>query len=374
MVVQARQLDNTIGGQYLLYTKFYQSLFKKFQRAEVDLVFFAPGHQLSDELETFIPNREADYIACISILDDIDANDGKWSRSVEPKCKKRAPLSLEFNMLKLAQQHGELHINYIRHSQEIAKYANANADTVLALITNSTEFLIFDGDYEVWRATDLTPTDMTAFRFCRKALREHLQLNTQQLELLAALSGTDDLPSEIIMDFYEKIGIERWNGGHIPALAKYVRDEVPLLATEQEGVVRFDLEKVAKDVFGEDYTREDLHAIENSLVPYNLNFDTNNNCRYKRASLDFCKTRNMFIFKLFTDEVFLVKDIRYIDFRHFKSKSYAELVVPLLRKMQGILYANEYRRPKTRAICMKYAHDEPYKVVEEPIIYPPGGQ
>lgn len=168
-------------------------------------------------------------MAYLSILDDIDEN-GSWNKTIEPKCKKRAPLATEFNMQKLAKQHGELRINYVRHNQEIVKYANRNADTVLALITNDTEFLIFDGDYQVWRATDLIPHDMTAFRFCRKTLRTHLELNTQQLELLSALSDTDYLPGEVLKDFYAKIGVESWNGGHISPLAKYIRDEVPFFA------------------------------------------------------------------------------------------------------------------------------------------------
>lgn len=372
MVIQGRNLQNCLGGQYPFYINYYRSFFKKIENFGADLVFVAAAKKLSDELEIFIPNNEMDYIAFISILDDIDANEGKWSKTIEPKHKKRASKTTEFNMLKLAKQHGEVRINYFRHNQEIAKYANENADAILALITNDTEFLIFDGDYQVWRATDIIVQQMSAYRFCAKRLREHLEMNTQQLELLSALAGTDYLPLEVLEDFYTKIGTESWSGGHIDALAKYIREEVPLLPTTQENDVRFDLEKIARDVFGESYTRGDLNAIQNGLIQYNLNFETNGKYPYKRASLDFCKTHNMFIFKLFTDKVYLIKDISFIDYRNCKLKNYADLVIILLRKLQGILYANELRRPKTRDFCMKYAHDEPFKVVKETIIYPPG--
>lgn len=370
MVVQGRNLQNCLGGQYAFYVSYYRSVFQKFQRAGADLVFFAVGKRLSDELEIVIPRREMDYMSFLSILDDIDANEGKWSKTVEPKNKKRAPITTDYNMQRLALQFGELRINNVRHNQEMAKYANANADAVLALITNDTQLLVFDGDYQVWRATDIILKEFTAFRFCRKRLRAHLELSTQQLELLSALSGTDYLPGDVLTEFYEKIGVESYNGGHIPAIAKYIRDEVPVLPTANENVVRFDLDKIARDVFGENYTHDELNAIENGLIQYNLDFNVDEKYPSHRSWLAFCKKRNMFIFKLFTDEVYVVKDISFIDYRNCKSKNYAELVIPLLRKLQGILYSHEPRRRKTRAICMKYAHDEPYKVVEEPIVYP----
>lgn len=372
MAVRARNLQRCLGGEYVFYTHYYRSVFNKLQHAGADLVFFAMGAKLSDDLDIFIPNRETNYMAHISILDDIDASEGNWNKKFQEKYKKRAPVTFQFNMMKLAQQHGELRINYCRHNQEIAKYVNENADNILALITNDTEFLIFDGDYQFWRATDLTIKDMAAFRFCRAMLRAHLELNTQQLELLSALSGTVYLPGDILKDFYEKIGVESWNGGHIPALAKYIRDEVPLLPVAQANILRFDLGKIARDVFGENYRIDDLNAIENGLIQYNLNFQIDEKYPFKRPSLDFSKKRNMFIFKLFTDNVYRIHDIGFIDYRNHKSKNYAELVVPLLMKLQGILYANERQRPRTRAICMKYAHDEPYKVVNEPIAYPSG--
>ena len=79
----------------------------------------------------------------------------------------------------------------------------------------------------------------------------------------------------------------------------------------------------------------------------------------------------MFLYKLSTDETFCVRDIEYIDFRNYKSKSYAELIVPILMKMCGILFKDNTPRPDVRKICMKLAHDEPFKLTEEDIIYPP---
>lgn len=320
----------------------------------------------------FIPKREEEYIRHLDVLDKIDATDGSMSEFQKRRNYDiRAPITMEYNMHKLAQECGELRINYVRHNQEIAKYTKQHDGTVLAVITNDNDFMVFDGDFQFWQANDINMKDLTGRRMNRQKVRARLDLNSQQLQLLSALSGSSYLPVPIMKEFYKKIWDDTVKGeGRIPQIAKYIRDEVPVLATSEKDCVRFDLKKVARDIFGDDYTEQDLNAIENGLAQYNLNFEAESSSRNLR-SMQFCKSRNMFIYKLFTDDVYLIKDICYIDFRNYKSMNYAELIIPLLRKVQGIIFANEQHKPHARAICMKYAHDEPYTVVEETIEYPP---
>lgn len=268
---------------------------------------------------------------------------------------------MSLNLYKIAREYGEIHTNYFRHNQEMAQYLQQHDDSVLAIITNDTDFMVFDGNYQFWRANDIDMNGMSVFGYCRKKLREHLQLDTPQLELLSALSGSMYLPCNVLLDFYGKIGVcSCVDGRHIPPLAYYIQQKTQSVST---GLI---MEEIASDIFGKKYTIHDVNAIENGLIQYNLNFKL---CTPKE--LDFCKNQNMFAYKLLTDDVYLIKDISYIDFRKDKSKNYANLIIPLLRKVQGILDANERPRPKFRAICMKHAHDEPFKVSNEPIDYPP---
>lgn len=136
--------------------------------------------------------------------------------------------------------------------------------------------------------------------------------------------------------------------------------------------ITFDLKKIGHDVFGDDFSDEKLNCIKNGLECYDLEDFQQPINRNLSSFLRFCKTRDRFAYKLATDEIYNVKDITYMDFRNYKSKSYAELVIPLLMKMCGILFKDNARRPTYRDICMKHAHDEPCKVTEETIVYPPG--
>lgn len=372
VVVQRDNLGQLLGGKYGLWMNYFRKFLKQLKEAHVDLIFFASGKKLTDELMIFIPKREEEYIRYLDVLDSIDGSDGSVNEFFKRKDRDiRGPITLEYNMQRLASELGVLHINYVRHNQEMAKFIKQHDKSVLAVITNDNDFMIFDGKYQFWQANDVNLRELTGIRMCRKLLRARLEMNSQQLQLLSALSGSNYLPMLVLRKFYKRIWGEGVEGNRIPQIAKYIRDEVPLISVSGENCVRFDLKKVARDVFGEDYTEQDLNAIENGLAQYNLNFPSDDAEEGISHAMKSCKSRSMFIYKLCTDDVYLVKDICYIDYRNYKSKTYAELIIPLIRKMQGIVFANEPHRPPVRAICMKYAHDEPYKVVEETVDYPP---
>lgn len=372
-VVQRENLNNCLGGKYSLWTHYYRKFFTELKGARAELIFFAAGKKLTDEPVVFIPKREDEYIRHVEILDEIDNTNGSVQEFMRRRNYDiRAPITFEYNMQKLAHEFGELRINYVRHNQEIAKYIQQHADDVLAIITNDNDFMVFDGQFQFWQANDINMKEMTGRRMCREKVRARLELNSTQMQLLSALSGSSYLPVPIMKEFYKKIWDESVTGNRIPQIAKYIRDQVPILSTGKDSV-RFDLAKIARDIFGDEFTEHDVYAIENGLAQYNLNFDIEDEASPSSPNsktMKFCKSRNMFIYKLFTDDVYLIKDIAYIDFRNYKSKSYADLIIPSLRKAQGIIFANERNRPHDRTVCMKYAHDEPYRVVQEPIDYP----
>lgn len=369
IVVQRDNLGQCLGGKYALWMMYFRKFFKQLQEAGAELVFFSAGNKLTDELMVFIPKRGEEYIKYLNVLDGIDDIDGDVMQFTKQKVYDiRAPITMEYNMQKLAQEFGEFHINYERHNQEIAKYIQAHDSSVMAVVTNDNDFMIFDGGFQFWQANDINMRELVGNRMCRTKLRARLELNSEQLQLLSALSGSAYLPYLVLQEFYTKIRKTDIQGNRIPQIAKYIREEVPVLSTvgKKSSDVCFDLTKIAEDIFGAEYSEQDVNAIENGLTQYNLNFKE----KECAGSMKFCKSRNMFIYKMYHDDVYLIKDICYIDYRNVTSKSYAELIMPLLCKVQGILYANERNKPEERAFCMKYAHDEPYKVVAEPIEYP----
>lgn len=375
MFVQTDHLGVILGGHYDRYNKMFRKFLDNLTRAGAKLVFFMPGRKYTDELPFFIPKTEQNYMESLEILDKIEEN-GDFKAYLHEKNRHwsdiRMELSFNYNLKKLINNLGDFHVNYDRHNQEIARYANQNAATVMAVISNDTDFLAFPGTYEFWRANSFNYKLMTCNKYNRKRLYDRLgfEHGAAQMQLLGALSGSNFLPAYAIQEFLSRLANENpEQRGKIWNVSAYVKRQ-PI--TKIKNKITFDLKPIATDVFGDDYSCDQLNCIENGLACYDLDeFQQPSNHRNLSSFLRFCKTRNLFAYKLATDEIFNIKDITYMDFRNYKSKSYADLVIPLLMKMCGILFKDNAQRPVHREICMKHAHDEPCKVTDETIIYPP---
>lgn len=377
MFVQHGQIGVILGGHYDRYNKMLRQFLENMTRSGAKLVFFMPGRKYTDELQFFIPKTEQNYMESLDILDKIEENADlkaylfeKNRRSVDI----RMELSFNHNLKKIVHNFGDCHVNFDRHNQEIALYIKENADAVMAIITNDSDFLAFAGDFEFWRANSINYKSMTCNQYSRKRLYDRLgfEHGAIQMQLLSALCGSNFLPAYAIQDFLTGLSQANQDNpqqrGKIWNVTAYVKRQT---ITQFDNKIKFDLKQIGRDVFGDECSTENLDCIENGLACYDLdNFQQPSN-RNLSSFLRFCKTRDVFAYKLATDTIFNVKDITYMDYRNYNAKSYAELVIPLLMKMCGILFKDNTQRPSYREICMKHAHDEPCKVTEEEIIYPP---
>lgn len=373
VVAQNDNLGILLGGRYATHLHDFRKFFEALKKANAELIFFAMGNKLNYDLDIFIPNQKDEYK---SLLNRMDKQNGRSGAAIAryKSSNARALLTMHYNMFRLVREFGELRINYVRHNQEIAKYIAQHDGSILAVITNDNDFMVFEGQFQYWLAYDVNTNNLTGTRMCRYNLRTRLSLSSKQLQLLSALSGSMYFTKfkNRLKRFHLRIRLESVGVGehYIAHLANYV-SQVPIIATSDENECCFDLDAIARDVFGVNYTDENLNAIKMGLAQYDLNFSTVDTTKHITQAMKLAKEQNMFIYKLLTDEVHLIADIAFIDYRNCRSKNYAELIVPLLQKVFGILYANELQRPREQAICMKYTHEEQYKVQKEAIVYPP---
>lgn len=101
---------------------------------------------------SFIPKRECDYVNCLTILDKIESK-SDLKVFLEEKNRHspdiRMALAFDYNLKKLVRRYGDFYVNLFRHNQEIARYAKQNADEVLAVISNDTDFMAFEGNAKI---------------------------------------------------------------------------------------------------------------------------------------------------------------------------------------------------------------------------------
>lgn len=371
LIVQRDEVGIFCGGRHLQYNRLFRQFLDRLQDTGAQLIFFACGNKLNDHPDIFIPKREKEYIDYMRILEKIDRGvpirkllDQKNALN---SCK-RATLSVEYNVMRMCRRYGKLYYNYFCHNQEMARFAYRHQDEIIAIISNDTDFLIFEGDWQFWLCNDIDMMALTTNRFCRQTLRAHLQLSTEELKLLAALSGTNYLPTKlsILRTFYESLEHACGRFAKIPDLANYIRKLNHSTTTGND----FDFGKIATDVFGANYTSEEENCIKNGISIYNLDF-------YVSLSgsefLTQVRYKNCFIYKLLTNEVYNIRDIWFIDYRHEESAAvtYAELVVEIIKKLYGILLKQENKLDLKRKICVKYKDEEPFRVREESPLYPP---
>lgn len=374
MFVLNDQIGVILGGHYDRYNKMMRQFLENITEAGAKLVFFIPGRQQSDDLPFFIPRTEEAYIESLQILDKIEENpDLKLflHKTDRLHAEKHVELPFNRNFRKLVSGFGDFHVTYGQHSQEIARYAKQNARNILALITDDLDFMAFTSSYEIWRAKSISFKELTCKRYNKDRLYDRLGFDygAVQMQLLNAMSGTNFLPEFVLDDFLDRLANVNDNSkrlGKVWNVSAYVKRQ-PLVMVGNR--ITYDFEQISRDIFGDGVSSKELNAIVNGLVHYDLDFEeptkSNSNADWHRY-----KNRYPFIYKLGTEKVFNVQDIAYMDYRNYKSKSYAELVIPILMKLYGILFKDDARPPMVRKICMKHAHDEPSKVTEEAIIYP----
>lgn len=356
------------GGQYSLLTRYLKSFMDRLRKSDAELVLFFVAKKITDEAEIHIPAAEGDYMEALDVLDKINKSGALGIDRAVKECI-RIPVAFGYNAFRLSKQFSEVKINYARHNQEIAKYLNENKDDVLAVLSNDTDFAAFEGDFQFWKVNDLSMKEMTAMRVNRDAVLKKLSLNHKQIQLVSALSYGSLLTFDVMKQFYLDIRSPGVTKSRFMHLVNYVQSQ-PCDDSQKDPRKAFDLKTICAEVFGKNNTEHELNAVENGFLQYNLAFKQTADPVIPVLKL--MREKNPFMYQLFNDKVFIIRDYKFIDFRFKELKSYTELIFPLVRKMQGILYANSNNniRPKSRLVCMKHAHDEPFKITDEIIAYP----
>lgn len=387
-VVQNDEYGMVLGGRHIVYNQKLRQFFLNICKTNANLVLFLAGNEVNDDLPLHIPNHEWMYMSRLQVLDKIEnkCDLAKYLSKCDTNLSvKQMSSAFDYNIPKICAEFGKLRPTFVRHNQEIGQYAQKHANEVLAVITNDTDILAFEGEFQYWQANSINLKELTGTRFNRKALLQNLGVSIHQLQLIGALSGGSYLPLDQLQTLLTKFpaNLPKLMGGRIAFLAWYVKRH-PVIAKTTNNKVSFNLKPIADDVFGPNYTTLELNTIYNGLMIYDTDFASDDDGEYRDDCLfpfnhkdqfsfvNFCKQNSTFMYFLMTDKVYKIKDIEYIDYRNFRSKNFAELIVPMLMKLCGILYSNISPRKLTRRICMKYAHDEPAKVVDANIIYPKG--
>lgn len=342
-----------IGGQYDEYVKKITKFFDKLLEWNAKLVFFCRPY-LNDLIEETISNayNHAERNQLKQFKERMEM--GKWLRF-------HLDTRFLYNLMQICSKYGEVYTQLKGVAFSIDQYAREHSDEVLAMIQHDTDFLLFDSKYQYWSLADLDIFRCKTKMYNRDTLYNRLQLDTKQIQMVAALSR---LNVDFINNFVRNIEIEETNGKTIFKLATYVRN------LENLG----DLERIASDIFGEEHTEEQLQQIQQELSRYEMpapDILTGRNQHF-RDFVEFAKKNLYFAYGLAVETMSTNQALAYIDLRRPDSPKFIKLMITILMKQCGILFKDVEERPQTRTVKIKRTFDENNNdETDEVIIYPP---
>lgn len=345
-----------IGGEYDSYNKKITKFFDKLRECNAKLVFF---------IRPFLNHMDKKTI--------FDAYDHAVRNSLDrfktdlEKMGKHFPWHLDkrflYNLVQICSEYGEIHTLCNGITFNIVQYARQHQDEVLAMIQHDTDYLLFEGQYQYWSLADLDILRFKTKKYCRDILYKRIQLDfTKQCQMLSALSR---LNRDSVDNLVRDIKTEEKSGKTIFKIATYIRNVEDLNS----------LESIASDIFGENYTTDQLKEIQHELSRFEMsepdNLDGHN--QNFRDLIDFFLEKNLyFAYGLAVGTVSTNQTLVYIDLRQEDSSEFIELMTTILMKQCGIVFKDMEERPLLRAVEIHRSIDAKNNdESDEAIIYPP---
>lgn len=192
---------------------------RKLKSLGVVLEFFIDGSVQSFKVNTWSERRDREYQDIIAIIDAVDRG-----TDVATILDTLGAPGCSYSLKYLAETHGRLTVSLEKEcDQELAAFAcKVNA---LAIISNDTDFLIYEGSWKFWSSNELNIDTLETLEYNRQALLETLGLTFAQMPLFATLCGNDIITADELKRFHYRIGLMTHK---IRNVAQFVQQEADL--------------------------------------------------------------------------------------------------------------------------------------------------
>lgn len=363
-----------LGGRNRLYLENLKTFLLKL-RELADLVFCFAGRGVNGEVIRFVPKAECTYQKNRKLYAQFETRENVANFKMHAERKMKGELdatnTLNDDLLEICENIGQIQMFYHRFYPEMGKYVMENEGKVLAVLTYNEYFLPIQGNFQFWLLIKFDVETFQVIRYNRSKLFDVLQMKPKHLMLLSSITSRNRFPVAAFDRFKRKICHARTRGEqHMKYLIEYIRSfQLQENGSIDDPRTLFPLEILLKDIFGDEFSKQDENIIINRFKFWVLNFEideSGSNEHYLKQ----IKMKHPFLYKLMTDELIYLKDNSFLSFDLCKNKTYTEMSLLIIRKMLGIIFKNDSDRPTHRMICAKHQYVEPAKLALEEIIYP----
>lgn len=359
---EANHYDNICGGRQSVIQANFDELLKKIKGTGATLVFFSDLNVHQEKIDEWLIRRDASFDLNVSIYDQIRA--GKSLQEVAMNIEQNKNIaSSAFGLSLIAQKYGEFHY-VIDHEcdLELAKFATENH--AFAVVTNDSDFIIYDGEWKLWMAKGLgidkyNSEAINAIQYDRNGIESSCGISAYQRPLFATLLGNSYAKemNDPIWKFNQRLG-PAYNRFRL--VAQYVK-------SKQGSGREIDFKRIALDVFlnnNEKWTS----LLRQSVNSYNLNYPDEGPTTEFVERLSKTPYYHDYLLATNDNNGFILS---YYDMRgKIGTQMVTELFAIWLRRQSGILKKSDHDEFYSIVILTKLSFDEPYCALNLKPIYP----
>lgn len=341
----ARKIEDAIcGGRHQIILQSWEEILKALKLTGSNLVFFSDLNTTTSKMDTWMDAQDAQFLHYVDFYKSIDRHE-TFTEVLNDIKEIKPPNSTFYDMAVLAQKYGEIYFSVRRENDfDLAQYAT-NHDAV-AVISNDTDFLIFEGSWQLWSSDGIVEHSFTVTDFARNRLLRLLNLTRSQMPMFATVKG-NDFTKEIFPPTMRKI----------QEAADFVRHIDPAASL--------------KDIFP-NCSNSSLKLIQNSLDAYDI--------KVKPEPIDdpieeqLLETKN----KMYRFYMALTNKIQGISLLWYDMKesgckiNLPQLLIRWSKRKIGILHVHKFNDGATHefTILTKRNANEPYSDFRETPEYP----
>lgn len=187
----ARKLDDAVcGGRHQLILESWEEILRALKTTGSDLVFFSDLNTTTSKMETWMDSQDQQFLNYVNFYKSIVGFNGHFDQVLNDIKDIKPPNSTFYDMAALARKYGDIHYSVKRENDfDLAQYATSH--DAVAIISNDTDFLIFEGNWEQWSSDGIVAHSFTVTEFDRNGLLRMLNLSRSQMPLFATAKGND---------------------------------------------------------------------------------------------------------------------------------------------------------------------------------------
>lgn len=258
-------MDTICGGRQQIMLRQWIHLLDTLKATGCILVFFSDLNIQVSKVDEWINRRNEEFVWYVKLYDCITS--GKRLSEIAREngenaySKSRSVTSVFYGMAVIAKTYGDFFYS-TKHEADVELAQYAKQRTAMAIVSDDTDFLIFDGPWRLWSAQSIRIDQSNRLKtneYDRNGIANVLSLPARRWPLFATLMGNDFTKPQNneLFNFYKQIGNPRSRIRNIARFCQNVRQdshsgcipdaEIRRIAALMCGSVNVEMEQLIKE-------------------------------------------------------------------------------------------------------------------------------